>query len=107
METIRRYPARFGPFPRVAPANAVVVGIHIPEGTIASASPFTLRRNGDIFPNPDMWLPSRSLRATPNQKREMKQWVWMFMTGQRICIGEHLAVVGEQIELTFSQTGKS
>ena len=95
LETIRLYPAGFGPFPRVAPANAVVAGFAIPEGTTTSASPFTLGRNSNVFPQPDMWLPDRWLKATPDQKRKMKKWVWMFMSGPRVCIGEHLAVAGE------------
>ncbi|KUJ14862.1 cytochrome P450 [Mollisia scopiformis] len=93
METIRLYPAGFGPFPRVAPANATVSGFLIPKGTIASASPYMLGRNSDLFPSPDSWLPRRWIQASPDEKKEMRQWVWMFMSGPRICIGEHLAVI--------------
>jgi len=96
METIRLYPAGFGPFPRVAPANATVKGFPIPMGTIASASPYTLGRNSKVFPDSDLWLPERWLKASPEEKRQMRQWVWMFMSGQRICIGEHLAVLGKR-----------
>lgn len=95
METTRLYPAGFGPFPRMSPENATVTGFPIPKGTIASASPYTLGRNPDVFPNPDLWFPDRWLKANPDEKREMRQWVWMFMSGQRICIGEHLAVLGK------------
>ena len=95
IETIRLYPAGFGPFPRVAPANAIVAGFPIPAGTIACASPYTLGRNPNVFPRPDSWLPERWLKASPDEKRSMRQWVWMFMSGQRICIGEHLAVLGK------------
>ena len=95
METIRLYPAGFGPFPRVAPANASVKGFPIPIGTIASASPYTLGRNCKVFPDPDLWLPERWLKASPEEKRQMRQLVWMFMSGQRICIGEHLAILGK------------
>ncbi|TVY84802.1 Cytochrome P450 3A12 [Lachnellula suecica] len=93
METIRLYPAGFGPFPRVAPENATVSGFRIPKGTIASASPYMLGRNPDIFPSPDSWLPKRWIQASPEERQEMRQWVWMFMSGPRVCIGEHLAVI--------------
>jgi cytochrome P450 len=92
METTRLYPAGFGPFPRVAPANATVTGFPIPKGTLASASPYTLGRNSNVFPRPDMWIPERWLKASPIEKQQMRQWVWMFISGPRICIGEHLAV---------------
>ena len=95
LETIRLYPAGFGPFPRVAPVNVTVAGFPIPIGTIASASPYTLGRNSNVFPHPDLWSPERWLKASPDEKRQMRQWVWMFMSGQRVCIGEHLAIRGK------------
>ncbi|CAD6446339.1 33155921-59ed-4708-986e-86a03f7298ff [Sclerotinia trifoliorum] len=93
METIRLYPAGFGPFPRVAPDNAKVKGFDIPKGTIATASPYTLGRNTKIFPRAESWIPERWLDADDAEKRQMRQWVWMFMSGARNCIGEHLAVL--------------
>lgn len=98
-ETIRLYPAGFGPFPRVAPDNAKVQGFAIPKGTIASASPYTLGRNTDIFADADAWLPDRWLEGSDKEKRQMRQWVWMFMSGARNCIGEHLAVLGESVSI--------
>lgn len=95
METIRMYPAGFGPFPRVAPANATVAGFAVPKNTIVTASPYMLGRNSNIFPRPDKWLPERWLQAGPDQTRIMRQWTWMFMSGQRICVGQHLAVLGK------------
>ena len=95
METIRMYPAGFGPFPRVAPANATVAGFAVPKNTIVTASPYMLGRNSNIFPRPDKWLPERWLQAGPDQARIMRQWTWMFMSGQRICVGQHLAVVSK------------
>ncbi|PQE06761.1 cytochrome P450 monooxygenase protein [Rutstroemia sp. NJR-2017a BBW] len=92
METMRLYPAGIGPFPRVAPANATINGFTIPKGTIATASPYMLGRNSEVFPNPDAWLPERWLKADVDEQRQMRQWVWLFMSGPRNCIGEHLAV---------------
>ena len=73
LEIIRLYPAGFGPFPRVAPANATIAGFSIPTGITASASPFILGRNADVFPQPDLWLPDRWLKASPDEKRRMNQ----------------------------------
>ncbi|CAG8952711.1 hypothetical protein HYFRA_00008955 [Hymenoscyphus fraxineus] len=93
LETYRMYPAGYGPFPRVAPENSTVHGFAIPKGTVASASPFMLGRNAAMFPNPDFWLPGRWVGVDSDKKRQMQRWVWMFMSGPRICIGEHLAVI--------------
>jgi cytochrome P450 len=95
METMRIFPADIGPFPRVAPANATINGFTIPKGTIATASPYMLGRNSVVFQNPDAWLPERWLKADADEQRQMRQWVWLFMSGPRICIGEHLAVFGK------------
>ncbi|PQE31157.1 cytochrome P450 monooxygenase protein [Rutstroemia sp. NJR-2017a WRK4] len=95
METMRLYPAGIGPFPRIAPANATINGFTIPKGTIATASPYMLGRNSEVFPVPDIWFPERWLKADINKQRQMRQWVWLFMSGPRNCIGEHLAVLGK------------
>jgi hypothetical protein len=95
IETMRLYPAGIGPFPRVAPANAIINGFTIPKGTIATASPYMLGRNAEVFPDPDLWLPERWLKANADEQRKMRHWVWLFMSGPRNCIGEHLAVLGK------------
>ncbi|KAJ8060219.1 hypothetical protein OCU04_010562 [Sclerotinia nivalis] len=95
LETMRLYPAGFGPFPRIAPAGDAVkvAGYSIPPGTIVTASPFTLGRNRRIFPRAEEWIPERWIGVSEGEKREMRKWVWMFMSGARNCIGEHLAVI--------------
>ncbi|PQE05333.1 cytochrome P450 monooxygenase protein [Rutstroemia sp. NJR-2017a BVV2] len=70
METMRLYPAGIGPFPRVAPANATINLFTIPKGTIATASPYMLGRNSEVFPNPDVWLPERWLKAELDEQRQ-------------------------------------
>lgn len=94
METLRLYPASGGSFPRVAPLDANIAGFAVPAQTIVTASPYTLGRNPDIFPDPELWLPERWENANVARKRQMKQWVWSFGSGSRICIGEHLAMLG-------------
>lgn len=94
METFRLYPASGGPFPRVAPFDSKLGGFTIPAKTIVSASPYTLGRNSDVFPDPESWLPERWERITPEKRKQMKQWVWSFLSGSRVCIGEHLAILG-------------
>ena len=94
MKTIRLFPAGFGPFPRVAPRNAQVAGFSIPAETIVTASPFMLGRNPNVFPDPNSWLPDRWSKVNADEQRQMKQWVWMFTSGNRICTGEHLAMAG-------------
>ena len=96
MEALRLYPAGGGPFPRVAPPDAKIAGFTIPAQTIVTASPYTLGRNSEVFPDPESWLPERWQKANFERKKQMKQWVWSFISGSRICIGEHLAMLGKR-----------
>ena len=94
IETLRLYPAAGGPFFRVAPADAKIAGFNIPAKTIVSALPYTLGRNMEVFPDPELWLPERWTRSSDEEKKRMREWVWGFLSGSRICIGEHLAIRG-------------
>ena len=96
METMRLHPAAWGPFPRMTPEEGGQLGKYdnIPPGVAVSASPYTLGRNPHVFPKPDEWLPQRWSEASPEERKEMEKWVWVFGSGSRICIGRHLAVIG-------------
>ena len=94
METLRLYPAAPGPFPRVVPAKGTHLGnfTGIPAGTTVSASPYSLHRNPEVFPEPEKWVPERWLEANMERRLEMHRWFWAFGSGGRICIGNHLAI---------------
>ena len=98
METLRLYAAAPGPFPRVVPAEGVQLSdfANIPAGTTVSASPYSLHRNPEAFPEPERWIPERWLEADARRRLAMHRWFWAFGSGGRMCIGNHLAFRSKQ-----------
>jgi cytochrome P450 len=92
METMRLYPGSFGPFPRYVPEKgASLANCAIPAGTTVSASVYSLHIDPGVFPEPEEWCPERWMEATTENRREMMKWFWVFGSGGRMCIGNHLA----------------
>lgn len=96
-ETLRVYPAAAAPLPRVTPSDkpTVLEGYSIPGGVTVGSSALTLHRNKDVFPDPDSWLPERWLGVKRERLAEMNRWFWPFGSGGRMCIGNHLAMLGK------------
>ena len=94
METMRLYPGIIGPFPRVVPSKGARLGdfAHIPAGTTVSASVYSLHRNPSVFREPEEWRPERWIEASEEAKKEMYRWFWVFGSGGRMCISNHLAI---------------
>jgi cytochrome P450 len=96
METMRLYPGSLGPFPRYVPEKgASLANFDIPPGTTVSASVYSLHRNSKVFPKPGEWHPERWAEATNESKKDMMKWFWVFGSGGRMCIGNHLAICSE------------
>jgi cytochrome P450 len=100
LETLRVYPAAYGPFTRDVPAKgADIGGFHIPGGTAVNASVYCLHHNEAVFPNPDRWVPERWITASVEERKVMGKWLWTFGSGSRMCIGNHLAIRSMSIPL--------
>jgi unspecific monooxygenase len=101
METLRLRPSVPGSQPRIAPPSepsspiSICGYTNIPAGTRVSAQAYSLHRNTEVFPEPELWKPERWLDANQFEKDEMMRWFWAFGSGGRMCIGNHLAVIGE------------
>ena len=101
LETLRLHPAVPGPQPRVTPSTIsrppISLGgyANIPAGIRISAQAYSLHRNADVFPEPEVWRPERWLQASKEEKDEMMRWFWAFGSGGRMCIGSHFAMSGE------------
>ncbi|KAJ5635543.1 cytochrome P450 [Penicillium longicatenatum] len=87
-ESLRLYPPIVGPLPRVVPEGGRMLGnCFVPQGITANPFTYLLQRNPDIFPDPETWNPDRWESAT----KEMKEAMWPFGGGSRICMGRFLA----------------
>ena len=96
METLRVHAAVPGPEPRMTPSSPVSIAGSPPliPGVRISAQPYSLHRNANIFPDPNIWKPARWLQASGEEKAEMGKWFWAFGSGGRMCIGNHFAMQG-------------
>lgn len=97
METLRLHAAIPGNQPRITPASATLGAPghsinEIPSGVRVNAQAWSLHRNPSVFPNPEIWDPSRWLDATEEQSKEMSRWFWAFGSGGRMCVGSNLAM---------------
>jgi hypothetical protein len=101
IETLRLRPSVPGSQPRITPSSSASSPIsicgytNIPAGTLVSSQAYSLHRNEQVFPEPEVWNPRRWLDASPEQRDEMMKWFWAFGSGGRMCIGNNLAELGE------------
>ena len=96
-ETLRLHAPIPGPQPRKTPQTptSIAGSPPLPPGVRISSQAYTLHRNGDVFPDPEAWRPSRWLDSSDEKKAEMNKWFWAFGSGSRGCIGRNLAMQGK------------
>ena len=106
METLRIHSAIPGPQPRITPYPPVSIAGSPPldPGTRISAQAYSLHRNADVFPDPEVWKPSRWLATSEEKKAEMSKWFWAFGSGGRMCVGSNLAMQG-RLDVLSSRRG--
>ena len=77
---------------RSAPDDgAIFRGHFIPGGTSVSMSSWILHRNKEIFPNPDVFEPTRWI-GPAEKLHERERWLVPFSRGSRGCLGRNLAM---------------
>lgn len=100
METMRLDATNPGPEPRLTPKmEHLTLGSfsNIPAGVRVSASPYSLHRNPEVYPEPESWQPERwmpHIEAKGKWARndQVASWFWGFSSGPRMCIGNHLSL---------------
>lgn len=90
-ETLRLFAPLPASEPRSLPSDTTIDGYRIPAGTVVSISPYTVHRNGQVFPQPLEFRPERWLGEL-GDVTEMKKWFWAFSSGGRMCIGMQYVV---------------
>ena len=95
-ESMRLYPPAYM-FGRYAARPVQLGGYRLPAGSIVTASPYAMHRRADFFPDPERFDPER---FTPEAEARLPRYAYMpFGGGQRICIGNHFALMEAQIVL--------
>lgn len=107
METLRLHAAIPGGQPRVSPANAIlgppgseISGI--PAGVRVVSAAYTLHRNPQVFPEPELWRPERWLDSAGHVDNggDKLRWFWAFGSGGRMCVGSNLAMAEMKMAVT-------
>ncbi|KAI9155119.1 Cytochrome P450 monooxygenase 1 [Paramyrothecium foliicola] len=90
-ETLRLYPPVPIGLPRVSPAGgSMVLGQHVPAGTIVSVWHWAINRSPCFWVDPDDFRPQRFL-GDPRYKGDHADAMQPFSLGPRNCIGNNLA----------------
>ncbi|PYH75080.1 cytochrome P450 [Aspergillus vadensis CBS 113365] len=94
-EALRLYGAAPFGLPRIVPATGFsVCGHRIPGGAIVTTQSFSLHRDGNVWAEPDQFIPERWL-----EKQQHPEAIFApFGGGSRTCIGLHMA----QMELRLA-----
>jgi cytochrome P450 len=101
LETLRLHAPVAGSQPRVTPCGdpqsltSVLGYSNIPPGIRVSAQAYSLHRNPEVFPDPERWKPERWIETSEEKRSEMMRWFWAFGSGANMCLGNHLAMLGE------------
>ena len=97
METLRRHNSIPGSQPRITPSTPTPLAGSppLPGGVRVSAQAYSLHRNEEVFPDSEVWNPSRWYLADQNTMDEMMRWFWAFGSGGRMCIGKNFAMQGK------------
>ncbi|KAJ5374094.1 hypothetical protein N7517_006100 [Penicillium concentricum] len=95
-ETLRLHAPIPGIQPRVTPYPSCTLAGYadIPPNTRVNAQAYSLHRNPDVFPDPEIWQPKRWLEAENSAAdlEEKRRWFWAFGSGGRMCVGSNLAL---------------
>lgn len=74
-ETLRLYPSVAGGLLRTVPRDgAEICGYWIPGGTIVSCQAYSMHRDPNVFPNPDIFYPERWAEPSVAMKDAMMVW---------------------------------
>lgn len=74
--------------PRKTAEETVIAGHVIKAGVTVSVPTWSLHRNPELFPEPDVFRPERWLE---NDIENLKKYVMPFSQGPRACLGRNLA----------------
>lgn len=102
-ETLRVHPLVAGGQARVTPYGKLSkLGKYenIPGGIRVQSYARFLHQNEEVFPDPLSWVPERWLAENNSSQTDQKmRWFWAFSSGARMCLGQHLGLMGEYSSL--------
>lgn len=89
LETFRWRPVTAGGFAHKATKDLIWHNYVIPKGATVIGNVWSVGRDPEIFPNPELFDPKRWLDAQGQIKEDLKAYTFGF--GRRVCPGQHMA----------------
>ncbi|KAJ5197949.1 pisatin demethylase [Penicillium cinerascens] len=93
-EAMRLHPSVGLILEREVPKEGMFIsGKQIPGGTIVGINAWVLHRDGQIFSDPDSFIPERWIESSPEALKEMEKSFFTFGAGSRTCIGKNISLL--------------
>ncbi|KAK3682551.1 cytochrome P450 [Podospora appendiculata] len=95
METLRLHAPIPGYQPRETPELPCQIGPYlVPGGVRIAASAYSLHRDEKVFPEPEVWNPTRWLSSDGDgeERKKRNRQFWAFSSGGRMCVGSNFAM---------------
>lgn len=90
-EALRMSPGVPGYLVRESPRDGTIDGHLVPAGTQIGVPGWTMHRDPDVFPDPQVFKPERWLTSSAAELARMRAVHFPFSFGPRSCIGKNLA----------------
>ncbi|XP_014244304.1 cytochrome P450 315a1, mitochondrial [Cimex lectularius] len=103
-ETLRLYPSAIF-VTRYMPEDVTLKDYTLKKNDLVTLSLYTSGRNGEVFPDPETFLPERWLRSNEKQNINQANSFLPFAMGVRSCIGAKLAQA--HITMTIQEVTKA
>lgn len=95
-ESLRLYPVIFM-LARAPTKDLEVAGYRLPKGQMILMPPYIIHRDATFFPEPEKFDPER---FRPEREKQLPRYAYMpFGAGPHTCIGNHFAMMEEQLIL--------
>ncbi|KEF50941.1 uncharacterized protein A1O9_13003 [Exophiala aquamarina CBS 119918] len=79
--------------PRLTPSPSCTLSGHpLPPGVHVQCDPYVFHRDLEVYPEPEAWKPDRWREPDPEKLKRMRASFWPFGRGERVCIGQHVAI---------------
>ncbi|KAM5520935.1 Cytochrome P450 [Fusarium oxysporum f. sp. vasinfectum] len=93
-EVYRLHPSSSGKNERLVPSGGrTLAGVFVPEHTVVTSSVLALHYDGEVYSDPDRFLPCRWIDGSEEQRKVLDAQLIPFGYGGRVCLGKALATM--------------
>ncbi|KAF5267736.1 hypothetical protein FOXYS1_1379 [Fusarium oxysporum] len=101
-EVYRLHPSSSGKNEKLVPLGGrTLAGVFVPEHTVVTSSVLALHYDGEVYSDPDRFLPCRWIDGSEEQRKILDAQLIPFGYGGRVCLGKALATM--ELELLIAR----